>query len=198
VNARSAGPSDVAAVAKTLAMAFLHDPVWGVALAPGDGSTAHLAPYWTQYVVGGLRYETVFVGAQARTASVWIPPGGTELSDEQDADLRRIAREALAPDLASALFELWKRFDDNHPHDEAHVYLSLLATHPDHAGAGLGQAHLRDDLAHWDEAGLPAYLESTNPGNNHRYERQGFRAVGEFRTVLDGAVVTTMWRPVGG
>jgi GNAT superfamily N-acetyltransferase len=198
VHSRTAASTDVAAVAETLAMAFLHDPVWGVALDPGDGSTQHLRPFWTQYVGGALRYDTVFIGEQARTASVWIPPGGAELSDEQEAETRQVARDALGPDLASALFELWERFDANHPHDEAHAYLSLLATHPDHAGGGLGQAHLREDLAHWDEVGLPAYLESSNPANNHRYERQGFRAVGEFRTVLDDAVVTTMWRPVGG
>ena len=179
-------------------MAFLHDPVWGVALDPGDGSTRHLRPYWTQYVVGALRYDTVFIGERARTASVWIPPGGSELSDDEEAETRRIANDALSPDLAAALFELWERFEDNRPRDEPHAYLSLLATHPDHAGSGLGQAHLREDLAHWDEVGLPAYLESSNPANNHRYERQGFRAVGEFRTVLDGSVITTMWRPVGG
>jgi GNAT superfamily N-acetyltransferase len=198
VHSRTAGSSDVAAVAETIATAFLHDPVWGVALDPGDGSTQHLRPYWTQYVTGALRYDTVFIGERARTASVWIPPGEAELSDEQEAETRQLARDALGPDLASALFELWERFDDSHPHDEAHAYLSLLATHPDHAGRGLGQAHLREDLAHWDEVGLPAYLESSNAVNNHRYERQGFRAVGAFRTVLDDAVVTTMWRPVGG
>jgi ribosomal protein S18 acetylase RimI-like enzyme len=198
VHTRTAGPSDAAAVAETLSKAFLHDPVWGVALDPGNGSTAHLHAYWSQYVKGALRYNTVFVGEQARTASVWIPPGGTELSDEEEAETRRLALDALGAELAGALFELWERFEDSHPQDEPHAYLSLLATHPDHAGGGHGQAHLREDLAHWDEVGLPAYLESSNPANNHRYERQGFRAVGEFRTVLDDAVVTTMWRPVGG
>jgi GNAT superfamily N-acetyltransferase len=198
VDKRAAGPGDVAAVAETLALAFLHDPVWGVALDPGDGSTGHLRPYWTQYVKGALRYETVFIGEGARTVSVWIPPGESELSDEQETEARELALGALGPDLAESLFKLWRRFDDSHPQVEPHAYLSLLATHPDHAGSGLGQAHLREDLAHWDDSGLPTYLESTNPANNHRYERQGFRAVGEFRSVIDDAVVTTMWRPVGG
>jgi predicted GNAT family acetyltransferase len=57
---------------------------------------------------------------------------------------------------------------------------------------------LAENLVRIDRERMPAYLESSNPANNHRYERQGFRAVGEFRTVLDDAVVTTMWRPVGG
>jgi GNAT superfamily N-acetyltransferase len=198
MHTRTADPSQTSAVAETLAKAFLHDPVWGVALRPVDGSADHLRDYWAQYVRGAMRYDTVFVGDQAQTASVWIPPDGTELTDEQEEETRELAHRALGAVLAESLFELWQRFEDSRPHDQPHAYLSLLATHPDRAGSGLGQAHLRDDLAHWDELDLPAYLESSNPANDHRYERQGFRAIGQFHTVIDGAVVTTMWRPVGG
>jgi ribosomal protein S18 acetylase RimI-like enzyme len=195
---RAAGPGDVDAVVEILTLAFRHDPVWGPALRAPDGSTDHLCPYWAAYVEGALGYDTVLVGDGARTASVWIPPGGEELTGEQKTELISLADMALGRDRARALAELWARFDDSHPHDEPHAYLSLLATHPDHAGHGWGQAHLADGLVRWDEAGLPTYLESSNPANNHRYERQGYRPVGEFRTVLDDAVVTTMWRAVGG
>jgi GNAT superfamily N-acetyltransferase len=91
--------------------------------------------------------------------------------------------------------ELWERFDANHPRDEPHAYLSLLATHPKHQGRGLGQPLLAQDLERWDGAGVPTYLESTNPGNDHRYERAGFGRVGGFRAVLDDAPISTMWRP---
>jgi GNAT superfamily N-acetyltransferase len=72
-------------------------------------------------------------------------------------------------------FLVWERFSDNHPRDEPHAYLSLLATHPDHRGRGIGQMLLAEDLARLDVDGLAAYLESTNPGNDHRYERAGER-----------------------
>jgi hypothetical protein len=58
-------------------------------------------------------------------------------------------------------------------------------------------AHLAADLQRWDEAGTPTYLESTNPRNDSRYERQGYAPIGRFEAVLDRSVVTTMWRPVG-
>jgi hypothetical protein len=45
---------------------------------------------------------------------------------------------------------------------------------------------------------VPAYLESTNPANDHRYERAGFRSVGGFTAVLDDAPVTAFWRPAAG
>jgi hypothetical protein len=59
-----------------------------------------------------------------------------------------------------------------------------------------GQRLLAENLLGWDRAGVPADLESTNPGNDHRYERAGFRRIGGFTAVLDGAPITTMWRPM--
>jgi GNAT superfamily N-acetyltransferase len=71
------------------------------------------------------------------------------------------------------VLELIERFDAAHPRHEPHYYLSLLGTHPAHTGRGLGMGLARI-LQHIDEEGLPAYLESSNPANNHRYERHGF------------------------
>jgi len=41
---------------------------------------------------------------------------------------------------------------------------------------------------------MPAYLESSNPDNDKRYERVGFRRVGEFATPDGSRKVATMWR----
>jgi GNAT superfamily N-acetyltransferase len=185
------------AATETIALAFLGDPVWGVALAEFDDPVA-LRRFWRFYVDGAHRYNTAFAGVGAGTISTWVPPGGTELSPEQEAGIQQLAEQELPAAQAAALVELWARFDDNHPHDEPHAYLSLLATRPDQAGHGYGQAHLAADLTRWDAAGLPTYLESSNPANNRRYQRQGYVSVGQFETVLDRAIVTTMWRPVGG
>jgi len=198
MDTRAATPDDVEAVVETIRLAFLSDPVWGVALEASNGAADHLRPFWRMYVEGGMRHDTVYVGGEAATVSVWIPPGETELAPEQEAALRTLVTAALEPARARALLALWDRFGENHPHGVPHAYLSLLATRPDLAGHGYGQAHLAADLTRWDTAGVPTYLESSNPSNNHRYERQGYVKVGEFETVLGGAVVTTMWRPVGG
>jgi hypothetical protein len=37
---------DVDSVTATIKLAFLADPVWGVALARADGSTTHVDQYW--------------------------------------------------------------------------------------------------------------------------------------------------------
>jgi ribosomal protein S18 acetylase RimI-like enzyme len=191
---RPATRDDVDCVTETLTLAFLDDPVWGVALARPDGSTAHHAPYWRQYVEGALRYSTVFMTDGASAVSVWIPPGGDELSDVQEAAVEQLVATALEPAAVRGMFELWQRFATNHPHETPHAYLSLLATHPDHRGRGIGQRLLAEDLARFDAGGLATYLESTNPGNDHRYERLGFRRIGGFQAVLDNAPISTMWR----
>jgi ribosomal protein S18 acetylase RimI-like enzyme len=192
---RAASSGDVDLATNTIALAFLADPVWGVALARPDGSTDHAWPFWRAFVEGALDYSTVFMTDDASAVAVWIPPGGEEMSDAGVARLRDLVMAALEPDAAAAMFELWDRFDSNHPDVEPHAYLSLLATHPDHRGRGIGQQLLAESVAHFSSAGHPAYLESTNPANNHRYERAGFSTIGGFTSVLDAAPITTMWRP---
>lgn len=194
MRTRPAVAADVDAVTETIRLAFRDDPIWGPALQRPDGSTDHCTRFWRLYVEGALRYSTVFTADDASTVAVWIPPGGTDLTDEQEREADELLRASLEPAQAQACIDLWDRFEANHPHTTPHMYLSLLATHPDHRGRGIGQQLLARNLAAFDADGVPAYLESTNPANDHRYERVGFRPIGGFRAVLDDAPVTTMWR----
>ncbi|MFF1635860.1 GNAT family N-acetyltransferase [Leifsonia sp. NPDC058248] len=194
MRTRPAAAADVDAVTETITLAFRDDPVWGPALRRPDGSTDHCARFWRLYVEGALRYSTVRMAYDATTVAVWIPPGGSELSGEQEHQAEELLLASLGPAQTRACLELWERFEANHPPTPPHMYLSLLATHPDHRGRGIGQQLLAENLAALDADGLPAYLESTNPANDHRYERAGFRPIGAFRAVLDDAPITTMWR----
>jgi GNAT superfamily N-acetyltransferase len=129
---------------------------------------------------------------------VWIPPGGTELSSSQLAELEQLIERELDPPALAALHELYDRFDASRHGRAEHYYLSLLATHPSHRGQGRGQILLAEGVELWDAAGMPAYLESTNAGNDHRYARAGFEHDAGFRAVRDDTWISAMWRPVGG
>jgi ribosomal protein S18 acetylase RimI-like enzyme len=195
---RPARQDEIDTATETVTLAFAADPVWSVALARPDGRVDHHRAYWRRFVEsaldqGGLR----FIG-DAAAVSVWIPPGGTELSATALAALLEFNLESLGDAGGREMSQLYDRFEANHPTDPPHAYLSLLATHPAHRGKGIGQALLAEDLASWDAHGVPCYLESTNPANDHRYERAGFRRVGGFSAVRDSAPITTMWRAVGG
>ena len=55
-------------------------------------------------------------------------------------------------------------------------------------------ALLDDNLARIDAEEAPAYLESSNPANDSRYERQGFHGLGEFKRPDEQLTISTMWR----
>lgn len=195
---RAASVDDVDHVIETVRVAFATDPVWGPALSTTAGEAIDLDAYWRLFVEGALRYGTLRIATDGAAIAVWIPPGGMELSAGQLDELDRLIERDLDADALAALHVLYERFEASRAPRPDHYYLSLLATHPDHRGQGRGQLLLAEDLALWDAAGVPAYLESTNSSNDHRYERAGFRHDGGFGAVRDDTWVSAMWRPVGG
>ncbi len=192
--ARRATSADGALITEIITRAFANDPLWSWALRGQDGGTDYHASFWRLFVDGALRYPWTWLTEGGGATSIWIPPGGTELSREQEERLYRLAAEHLGP-AADDFSELLARFDAAHPRTEPHYYLSLLGTHPEHRGRGIGMWLLAHDLDLIDAEHLPAYLESSNPANNRRYSAVGFEPLGEFAYPGSGPIVTTMWRP---
>jgi len=185
--------SELAAVTETISLAFHEDPTWGWAFPDGSRRQAQYGVFWRFLIAGAMRYPWVLFTDGCAATAVWIPPGGTELSEEDEEQVEPLVLDLVGP-RAGELLELLERFDAAHPRHEAHYYLSLLGTHPAHAGRGLGMALLAESLRRIDAEGMPAYLESSNPANNHRYERHGFVKIGEFYPPRSEIPVTTMWR----
>jgi hypothetical protein len=123
VEIRRAGPADLDSVTALLCEAFHHDPLWRWAF-PDD---EHLAVWWRLYVTSALRYPSVWVAGDYAAASIWIPPGGTELTAEEEDGLAPMLRDLVGPRAAEVL-EVLERFEASHPRDEPHYYLSLLGT----------------------------------------------------------------------
>jgi GNAT superfamily N-acetyltransferase len=192
---RIAGLDDIDIVTRTIALAFDGDPVWGPAMGGGGTTFEQKATIWRLFVAGALRYPWTSVIGNGEAVSVWFPPDGIELDDAGQAALSDLLKATLGAAATAEFHALVDRFEANHRADVPHAYLSLLATHPDHRGRGLGMALLADDLRRLDDLHLPAWLESTNPVNDRRYQSVGFEPVGSFRTVDEQRVITTMWRP---
>jgi GNAT superfamily N-acetyltransferase len=190
---RAATPEDVEVIAACLASAFFDDPLWGHWTFPDEQTRARdLVTFMRFWAATAVRDPWVRMTGGCESVAVWHPPGEPELTPEQQAALEPLLDEwfgARAADLR-ALFD---QFDECHPQDRPHFYLSWWATHRDHAGHGFGARLMRENLAEIDAQAMPAYLESTNPVNLPRYEALGFVPVSRFGP-RGGPVITTMWR----
>jgi GNAT superfamily N-acetyltransferase len=193
-TARRATPGDAELLTTIVTLAFARDPLWSWVLARPDGRTDHHGAFWRLVVEGALKYPATWITGGGEATSVWIPPGGIEMTTELEERLGELVVEHLGP-TADTYFELLARFEGAHPREVDHYYLSLLGTHPDHRGHGIGMWLLAHDLEIIDAEHASAYLESSNPANNDRYASVGFETFGEFAAADQGPVVTTMWRP---
>jgi GNAT superfamily N-acetyltransferase len=189
METRVATERDLDLVTETLAAAFSADPLWGWAFPERESLTA----WWRLHVTSALRYQSVWIADDGAAAAVWIPPGGVELTEEEEERIEPLLRELIGARTPEVL-ELLDRFERAHPGEEPHHYLSLLGTHPDHRGKGVGMALRADGLDRIDSEQMPAYLESSNAANDHRYERLGFTRVGGFTRPDEAVSVSTMWR----
>lgn len=189
MEARIATDHDLDAVTSLLTSAFESDPIWGWAFP----ERVDPGVWWRFLVRSALRHRWVWVLGDFAATAVWIPPGESELTAEEEAQAEPIIEELTGP-RATEVMELLGRFESSHPDGPPHYYLSLLGTDPARRGHGHGMALLDLNLATIDGEGMPAYLESSNPVNDARYEGRGFRRVGEFMRPDEGLSVARMWR----
>jgi GNAT superfamily N-acetyltransferase len=190
---RLAGAEDLPAITDCLTSAFFHDPLWGEWSFPDAARRAEplsrLLGFWARVAIphGWVRMDP-----DARAVAVWIPPGEPEMTPEGEVAFEALVSELFGGPREAEFRALFELFEQHHTTERC-FYLSLWGTHRDHLGEGLGTALLRECLQMIDEAGEPAYLESTNPVNVPRYERLGFAVRGTFARP-DGPAVATMWR----
>ena len=194
MNTRVATQRDGDVVISTMAAAFDDDPVWSWVFPDEKKRASQFAVWFGLFFDSALPHRWVWLtGERAAAAAIWTPPGERELSAEAEARVEPFLRDALGAH-APAVLGLIERLEEAVPSDMDFYYLSFLGTNPDHRGKGLGMALLADNLDRIDAEGRPAYLESSNPANNMRYERLGFKRHGELTTPDGAHRITTMWR----
>ena len=190
---RVAAAADIEPIVSTLTTAFFDDPLWGPAFPDEARRAEQAAVLWRLCVTSALRYPWTLVTDIAEAVAVWIPPGGHELTESEEDGLEELLTTSSGASVARSVLGIFDQLEAAHP-DEPCFYLSLLGVHTDHRGQGIGMRLLADSLARIDALGAPAYLESSNPANNARYESVGFVARDRITTAT-GHMVTTMWRP---
>jgi GNAT superfamily N-acetyltransferase len=192
--ARVATAGDAEAVTETLALAFHEDPVWSWAFPDAERRLEQHRAVWGLLVEAKIKEGGVWLTAGCEAAAVWVLPGHPELGPEDERRMEALV-EGSTGEGAARVLDTFDRFDDAHPHERGeHHYLSLLGTHPAHRGKGAGMGLLAECLRRIDAERMPAFLESSNPANNRRYQGLGFAPCGEFGLGEDGPRVIQMWR----
>jgi ribosomal protein S18 acetylase RimI-like enzyme len=177
-----AGPPEAGAVARITADAFRDDPFnrWLFGSYAGmSGVFGALARH--VYTTRGFCYRLGDEGA-----AMWMMPGG-------DAEPPLRALPAL---YGAVLFRSsWgaKRRTDatvaamarHHP-EFPHAYLFTIGVRPHARGQGNGHRLIKPVLDACDRAGLPAYLENSNPANCGFYGSSGFERMAMIE-VMPGA-----------
>jgi ribosomal protein S18 acetylase RimI-like enzyme len=77
---------------------------------------------------------------------------------------------------------------------EPHYYLFAIGTRPSHQGKGVGKKLMETGLKRVDDAGRPAYLESSKEANIPFYQRYGFEVVDKLVAAKDSPPMWLMWR----
>ncbi len=171
-------PADRARVVETVAAAFVADPAFRF-FFPDDATYDSQASTFAGYLFDRrVRLGTVWVVEGGASVAMWDAPSTVE--DEATSPL-----ELVLPT------DVMRRLDTYHGTISAALptapgwYLGILATHPDHAGRRWGRSVMAPGLDRARTAGLPAYLETTNPHNLDLYRRAGWEALD---TVMVGPV----------
>lgn len=188
VGVKAASKQRREAILRTITLGFATDPVsrW---VWPDPATYFEIQPQFVDAFGGnGFAHGSVYETDCQRAAAMWLPPG-----IEPDAErMLALAVQSVAPHRMEEIGGFMAQMDNFHPKEPC-WYLPMIAADPFATGQGLGAALMKHALAIIDSAGLPAYLESSNPRNISLYARHGFEAMGEIQ-VGSSPVMTPMHR----
>jgi GNAT superfamily N-acetyltransferase len=186
--------ADPAVAGAVLGHAFTTDPVFLWLLEGRERVPDRLRLAFTAFAVGASRKSAaqVLVTPERTAASIWLPPGGwrTPVSEMVRQGPRLLRAYGRSTPRALGLLSIVEK---HHP-AEPHWYLEAIGVVPASRSQGIGPSVLTPVLDQCDAAGVPAYLESSNPRNIPFYERHGFVARPLFDLPAGCPVITPMWR----
>ena len=178
------------AVIGVITLAFSGDPMARWAMSDPATYLTIMPEFARAFGGNGFAHGTVHLLEGAAAAAMWLPPGVHPESERMMELVERHVPGQKLPDM----MHVFEQMDVYHP-KEPHWYLPLIGVDPSCQGRGFGSALLRYALEQCDRAGLPAYLESSNPRNIPLYERHGFESIGSIQAGSSPTIVPMLRRP---
>jgi ribosomal protein S18 acetylase RimI-like enzyme len=191
--ARRAEASELPALARMLARAFLEDPVASWACRPDSLRPRILERLFGMRLHDLHAHGEIWTTEGLESVAVWAPPERWHTTARQDmAYATTLLRPRLLLRMPMVVTGLL-RVQSLHPEEPPHWYLAILGTDPGAQGRGLGSAMMGPVLEQCDRDGVGAYLESSKEQNIAFYARHGFRVTAE-RRLPRGPRLWPMWR----
>ncbi|MGH3734340.1 MAG: GNAT family N-acetyltransferase [Micromonosporaceae bacterium] len=177
-----AAPEDRGRIVDTLVAAFTDDPVLRYLFPDRGAYPTYAAAFFGHLFDKRVHRETIWTIGRGASVAIWEPPAAGDGRPE-DSLAGQLPADALAR----------VRAYDGALHaalpDAPFWYLGVLGTHPGHTGRRWGHAVMAAGLRRAAAEGLPAVLETSNPGNVEVYRRAGWDVV---RTVTEPLPIWVM------
>lgn len=191
---RPGEPADVDGVTDVLAAAFA-DYAWTRHTVAADDHLRRVRDLQRLFVERiGLPHGRVWVADGADgvvAAAVWTTPESTGVG-EAFAELTDLLPE-LSGDRAAAAASAEQALAPHRP-TEPVWFLATVGVHPEWQGKGLGRAILTPGLEAAEAAGVPAFLETSEPANLAFYRKLGFEITAEIPLPDNGPTTWTLRR----
>ncbi|MFW6642372.1 GNAT family N-acetyltransferase [Nocardiopsis algeriensis] len=192
---REAVDDDVDAAADTLAAAFA-DYAFTRHTIAAENHPDRLRRFQRLFLSDvGLPHGRVWVSEDLGAVAVWTTPESGGAAE---------VMENLLPvftDLAGDRAEFYASAEEEmarHRPDHPVWFLGTVGVRPEFQGRGLGRAVVTAGLREADAAGVPAFLETSEPGNVGFYETLGFEVTAEYDLPGGGPRTWAMLRPAEG
>ena len=198
---RDARPPDRSAIPEVLTAAFADTDV-GRWLDPDpETRRTHALAHFDRTTERALASGTVRVadeGGEILAAALWFPypPKADPVTERTPQPLT--ADGGAGRPLGDVLERhrlLDRLLEERHPGSPAHHHLAYLGVRPDRQCQGIGSYLLIGHHAYLHVAGIPAYLEASDPRNRELYLRHGYTDVGVPIVLPGGIPIWPMWRP---
>ncbi|PYC67288.1 N-acetyltransferase [Micromonospora arborensis] len=173
-----ATPADRDAVVGSLVAAFVKDPILRYLFPDEDTYPRYAAIFFGHLFDRRVHRSSIWTIGGGASVAIWEPPA--ELSADVPAAGHGSPAEARYPADVLARVQAYDETVHAALPTFPFWYLGVLGTHPDSAGRGWGRAVMRAGLARVAEEGLPAILETSNPGNVELYRRAGWEVIGSM------------------
>jgi len=189
-SAVSVKPKDIAALVSLLRKSFDTEPAkrWLFPSQPVRGAASNL--WFRSMLESASTAGGAWMLPDRSAASIWFAPGVHDVLNPSAAGLDNLVGASKHTSSRKALLDHeLGRFRPTYEH----WYLAAVAAERSQRRQGRGRAVLQPVLARCDDAGIPAYLETSSPGSVPFYKGLAFKVVHEC-SVLDGPRIWCMMR----